>query len=573
MPRASRREIVDSLRRRLSSSRLTSACLIVEAPDGSEIIRSGGLWDPGLNCYVDPDVVGVPLVPHRTRVQESQHALMLGLASWIRAVRAGKRERPPVIMSGGNPGSGKTYALAGIFTHLVALEWPGDEQFASNLNSDNRRECLHSLRQTGLPEWITEVDDPRAAHVAWCNGSRLNWVSARNEKKLRQRGLPIRHVLINEAQLQPDTLYATAQQAPRALGGLCTITMNPPTNSGGNWTSRLWFAIQAGEVPGEVYQLDSAHNAAVDHSYIDAAGQCIRAAAPRLASAEVDGVIQVAGALAYPGFDARPFNVAAPLEGGHIGEPPDIGWQNVTRQITAEAMGGQIGAERAVGVDFQKRPGVVGNVAQFYRTPPPPKPCTLCGAGGCLILHIERQVAVRGVEPEFSQALIDAGYSTNGYLPSGERAPSVLLIGDATGARQNAEHRFQKVPSFLAMKNDGWIIQPPAFHWKHRTPWNPDVLESLVQMFELLRLRHIVISPRCRTSPAIGFASLVESLKNAPKWEHSGKLKDEGGYQHGPDGVRYLAWRFLPRPKPQRVDVTFDASVLGVVGNLKHFQR
>jgi hypothetical protein len=561
--RHSRVEILERAKAQLSSSRLVHACLAVDEPDGAEIIRCGGLWDPSLQCYVDPTRRGVELQVQRVRLQDSQVEAARGLARWIEAARRGDRERSRAVMLGGNPGSGKTFLAAGIFCHLVALEWPGDQQFASNLNTDNRRECVYHMGLVGRPEWITEVDDPRDQHVEWCNGSRLTWVSARNEKKLRQRGLPIRHILINEAQLQPDTLYATAQQAGRNLGGLVTITMNPPTNSGGNWTSRLWFGIQAKEGRGEVYQLYSQQNAAVDHSYIDESGELIRIAAPRLASAEVDGIIQIAGTLAYPTFDGRAFNLAAPLEGGNVGDPPQLGWRDITGDLTAKAMGGQIGAERVVLVDFQKRPGIVGEVVRYYQAPPAAW-CPLCDergkpAQGCRIMHVERQVAVRGVEPEFSQALIDAGYSTNGFLPDGQRAPSVLLIGDATGARQNAEHRKQQAPSFLAMKADGWIIVPPSYHWKRRTPWNPDVLESLAQMYEVLRLRHLIVSPACKQSPAIGIPSLVESLKNAPRWEHSGKLKDEGGYQHGPDGLRYGAWWGLPRPKPQTQELTAPA--------------
>jgi hypothetical protein len=58
-----------------------------------------------------------------------------------------------------------------------------------------------------------------------------------------------------------------------------------------------------------------------------------------------------------------------------------------------------------------------------------------------------------------------------------------------------------------------------------------------------------LLSPECKQSPAHGFPSLVDSFRNAKKYG-SGKLKEDGNFQHGPDGVRYLAWRFLPRPQP-----------------------
>lgn len=537
MPHVSLREIRQGLRDRRSTKHLVHACLIVEAPDGTEIVRSGGLWDPNLSRYVDPESVGLALDPQRIRLQESQVALMRGLAAWLQAAREGK-PRPVVVMSGGNPGSGKTFAIAGIFCHLVALEWPGDEQFASNLNSDNRRECLHHMQLVGRAEWITEIEDPRRAHVAWCNGSRLTWVSARNEKKLRQRGLPIRHVLINEAQLQSERLYATAQQAPRALGGLCTITMNPATTDGGNWTTRLWYGIESGEINGKVYQLYSAQNAAVDHNFIDDAGKAIRVATPRLAGAEVDGIIGNWGPTAYPSFDGRPCNHADPSAGGVMGSPPELGWQNVTREATASMMGGA-GADVVIGCDFQKHPGCAGVVAQLYRT-----------ADRRLVLYVERVIGVPGQEDSFSQALVDAGYTTNGYRGDGSTGPKALLIGDATGDRQNSEHKRWLPPSYRALEAHGWVIKPPMYHHKTRTPWNPAVLESIDQMFVVFERREILLGPRCReVVPEFG-PSLVDCLRNAQK-NSFGKLKKGEVFQHAPDCLRYLAWAFLPKPQPK----------------------
>jgi hypothetical protein len=147
----------------------------------------------------------------------------------------------------------------------------------------------------------------------------------------------------------------------------------------------------------------------------------------------------------------------------------------------------------------------------------------------------------------------------------------VLLVGDATGARQNAEHRFARPPSFNALRADGWLIVPPSYHWKHKTPWNPDVRASLAQMYERFERRAILLSPACKESPQQGFPSLVDSFRNAKKYE-SGKLREEGNFQHGPDGVRYLAWKFLPRPQPPKADPSFDGSSFDALRGVKLFR-
>ena len=72
--------------------------------------------------------------------------------------------------------------------------------------------------------------------------------------------------------------------------------------------------------------------------------------------------------------------------------------------------------------------------------------------------------------------------------------------------------------------------------------------------------------------PESGFAALVESLRRAKKTPR-GALIEKGGWQHGPDGLRYLAWRFLPRVRPPRSpqgidDQTFDEIArIKVLGN------
>jgi len=519
--------------------------LVVEEPDGRELIRAGGVWDDSAQCYVQPPP-GFDHVPERLRLQVSQVPAARGLARWIEQVRRGEVDRSVVFVLGGKPGSGKTFLMM-VFHALVALEWPGDVQFVSNLNTDNRAECMAALALFARSEWFVDVGDPRAPRLDFVNAATLKWASARNVKKLRQRGLPIRAVGINEGQDQGEELYAVAQSAPRKRGGACVVTMNPPTTEGGNWTARLWFGIECGDIRGEIYEMDSAYNAEVNHGFIDASGQAIRIAAPRFAAAHVDGIITTAGPSAYPTFDGRPYNFDDPTKGGHVGDlasllKPDIGpalYEDITREVTAPDMGSARGADVVIGCDFQKHPGCVGGVSRILRRV----------ADGALILYVERVVSTGGQEDAFSQALIDAGYTGNGYRSDGSQGPIALLIGDATSDRQSADHS-KKPPSFHAMKHNGWVIKPPMLHHKTRIPWNPGVINSLDQVFVMFERRQIVLGPDCR-KPSDGFPSLVDSLRNAQK-SYSGKLRKSDVFQHAPDGaIRYPAWKFLPRHKPQ----------------------
>ncbi len=218
---------------------------------------------------------------------------------------------------------------------------------------------------------------------------------------------------------------------------------------------------------------------------------------------------------------------------------PDIGdpWAvDVTRELAATLMGSARGADVVIGCDFQKHPGCVGDVGRLFRT-----------RDGRIVLYLDRVVSCEGQEDAFSQALVDAGYTGNGYRPDGSTGPIALLIGDATGDRQNAAHHNWKPPSYHAMKANGWVIRPPMPHHRTGVPWNPDVFASIDQMFVLFQRREILLSPQCKIATP-GFPSAVDSFRNALK-SYNGKLRRGDVFQHACDGVRYLAWRFLPRHK------------------------
>lgn len=528
------------LKRRLTSpERWISCLLVVQSHVGEEVFRVGGCWDTHLQRYVER-----PCVPHVVRLEEAQLEPAIEFAKWLEKQRA-QRKRPRAIVMGGNRGSGKTFAGGGIFVVAMALEFPGDVGLGVNLTTSQKRECLDAIEAVCMPAndvtgaatqspWIKSQpeDADREPKTIFVTGFYVEWLSAKNPKKLRSAGRPIRYVFINEGQDQPQKVYTNAIAAIRNTGGLVGIATNPPTSAAGNWIARLWAAILAGDVNAVAFLLDNKLNRSVDQDALSDIGPLIRCVSPEDHAADVEGTFQLSGNIAYPSF--RPMRYE---RRGHLGMPlPN--WVDVTAELTGPILQSQaLGPQWVCGVDFQRTPGIIGCVGKIYRRP-----------DGVLVLWIKQTIAVRGVEPDFSQALHSAGFS-----PS-----TVLLVGDGTGARQNAEHKFTQSNSFAKMKEDGWHIVPPMYHWRNRTPWNPAVKESRSQMFTLLGGQaandnaapwapQIIFGEDCKLA-GDGFPSLVESFSSAQCGPRGG-LIEAGHYQHGPDGVRYLAWRFLPRPK------------------------
>jgi hypothetical protein len=537
-------------KRLLSTDRYVEALLEVRAHNGEKILEVGGCWDTHFRCFVDR-----PCKPQVVTLEESQYECGKAFARWLEAARRGEPKRTRCIVGGGNRGSGKTYLLGGIAIVAVALAFPNEVQFGVNLTTKQKRECLDAIRDVARAEWIkNDVADFRDPRTVFITGCVVEWLSGQNPKAIRQAGRPIRYVLINEGQDQPERVFVNCIAAIRNTGGLVGIATNPPQAEGGDWTAALWLAIDAGEVNGEKYLLDNKLNRSIDQDAVADIGAFIRAVNPDAARADVDGEFKLSGLLAYPAFSPLPVE-----RGGHIGEPPEIGWRDVTREETAKVVGGAVGFDFVVGADFQKDPGIVGDVGKLYRD-----------EKGELVLAILDVIYARGVEGDFTHALLAAGYSTNGFLPDGKQAPSVLIVGDGTGARQNAEHRFHMPPSFAALRADGWKVVPPMLHYKTRVAWNPAVRESRNQMHALLSARRILFSERCKVGSE-GFPSLVESMRRA-KVTPKGKLVEKGGYQHAPDGVRYLAWRFMPRPKPP-MDIAPDESMISELRSVRVLTR
>ena len=534
MPHVSRAERLSRLERvLLSPNRYVDALLEVRAPDGELIFAVGGCWDTTAGMYVDR-----PAKPHVAVLKWSQVPMARAIGRYLDARRRNDDTRPMVIMALGKRGGGKTW-IGGLLIVAIALAFPKTWQIACNITSKQKREVFGAIQQVARPEWIkSDIADFRDPRTIFLTASGVLWLSSKNPGALRQAGLVFEHVLVNEGQDQSVKVFTNAVSAVRNTGGLVSVAANPPQEERGDWVASVYQAITAEEVAGEAYELDPAENDSIHQASQPKIRKLLYAADRLAGEADADGIMKLSGDRAYPGFSSMPRE-----RGGNIGEPPQVGWFDVTRELTAD---GGNGFDYVAGADFQKTPGSCAVVGKLYRR-----------EDGVIVLWVKDFIATQGVEEDLSHALWANGYFPGPVDFDGKPAASCVIVGDATGARQNAEHRKRDPYSFTRLQADGWKVLPPCYHFRTRVPWYPLVRDSRSQMHSLLRAGQVLLASKC-AEPQPGFPSLVESFKQA-KARTDGGLDKKGHFQHGPDGVRYLAWRYLPRPQPPIPDQGIDA--------------
>lgn len=527
------RELTAALDRQLlSADRFLPALLEIRSHEDETLFVVGGCWDTIARCYVDR-----PCEPHVVRLKKSQLEIGHAIGKYIAQRRAGDDARAALMMAIGNRGGGKTFVCGGVLMLAIALAFPGRWQIGISITSKQNRELKTAIEMVARPEWIAQdVTDPRDPHTDFITGSTILWLTARNPKALRQALLPFELVLINEGQDQAEVVFTNAIHAVRS-GGMVAVATNPPQEDGGDWVAVLYNGIQADPTDGIAYVLDNKDNDAVSQSTLGKIGRLLRMVNPEAAAADSDGVIKLSGLAGYQGMTKLPRKVDADGRwlSGHIGNP-DPEWEDVTRELTAQLTKSEDGTDYVAGGDFQTEPGSCAPVGKIYRLPT-----------SDLLLWIREFVTTTGTEEDLTRSLTACGYFPGPVNWDGEPAPSLLLVGDATGARQNAEHRKRDPYSFSRLRGDGWTVLPPDLYGPKRTPWNPLISDSRKQMKMLAHKGLILLSPECLEA-SDGFPALAESFVRA-KVTREGKFVKKGHHTHGPDGVRYLAWRFLARPR------------------------
>lgn len=551
MPHQSKAAKLTNLRRRLiSSDRWLDAQLEVVTHRGEFLYRAGGCWDTFERKFCDRKAT-----PKVVKLKESQEDIGRSFARYLEQRLAEDDSRSLIIFGGGKRGGGKTFIQGGLFSVSLALALPGSPQISVNITTKQKREVIEAIGDCSAPGWIeSDVSDFRDPRTIFCTGSEIYWMSSKNPGALRQAGLPFEYVFINEGQDQGIKIYSNAVYAVRKVGGLVGIASNPPQETQGDWTATAHESIEAGLISGEYFALDPNANDAINQVAIPKIANALRYVDVDAYRADSLGIFKLSGDLAYPGFKSLPL-----AKGGHIlGRVPDIGWVDVTRELTARAVNGEVGFDYIAGADFQRTPGSCASVAKIYRTPQ-----------GELVLCVREYVTTAGVEEDLSEALVGRGYYPGRTDEHGNKASSLLLVGDATGSFQNAEHRKRDPYSYARLRSDGWSIVPPAYHWKTRNPCNPAVRDSRAQMHALFDAHRVLFSEQCRQEQD-GFPSLIDSFRQA-KVQPSGSFVRKGHFTHGPDGVRYICWKVMPRPRPAASPVGIDEETFNELGNLRLF--
>lgn len=536
MAHKSIRELRAELERELFSEedRLVAAKLEVRAPETGEVIYTvGGCWDTLAKEYVDK-----PCAVRVVELMESQVESARAIAKYIEQRRVDDVTRNLLLMLIGNRGGGKTFEC-GLLMVTVALAFPARWQIGISITAKQNRELKTAINMVASPSWITQdVTDLRDPYTQFLTGSTVLWLTARNPRALRMALLPFELVVINEGQDQAEVVFDNAIHAVRS-GGLVAIATNPPQTDAGDWVTVLYQGLEAPDNGiGEPFILDNKDNAAVSQPTLIKIERALRLVNPDAADADSGGIIKLSGNLGYPGFTKLPRreDENGLWLAGHIGDPPNS-WVDLTREITARETH-SAGFDYIAGGDFQTEPGSCAPVGKLYRLPT-----------GELLLWIREFVATRGTEQDLTFALTQAGFFPGDVDYDGNPAASLVLVGDATGARQNAEHRKRDPYSFTRLRADGWTVLPPALYGPNRTPWNPRVEDSRKQMKAIATAGLIMLSPKCFEKPD-GFPALAESFVRC-KVTVEGKFIKKGHHTHGPDGVRYMAWRFMPRPTPE----------------------
>lgn len=552
MPHMSTAAKLALARRLLGTSRYVDALLVIERPDGSEVCRVGGLWD----CITRSYSTARPPVPVVCRLKASQVepdpvtglSIADGLARWLDKMRrSDDTDRPIVIMGAGNRGSGKSYLLGSLWALVVALEWPRGAQFSVNLSGKQKREIIAGIDKIAPDVWtLQEVKDPRDPFREFVTSHRLYWRTGKAPDALREGGIDFQYGFVNEGQDQSNDVAVNAVGAIRNIGGLVGIATNPDPDGG--WVGEMVERIEAGPSEtrgyfGERYIMRAALNDAISQASQPKIEAALYAIDDDQADADARGLWRRRGQ-AYPSFTSRPRRVdeRGKWIDGHVGSPPlvEVGrvvWRDVTREETARAFGGE-GHDWIAGSDFQRHPGCCAAVGKLYRD-----------EADELILYVREFVGAPGDERAFAQALEDRGYvpgdvDFDGHPVVGR---SLVIVGDGTGDIQDASHRRGTPYSFVQLARYGWSVKPPMRH-RSGAPCNPLIPDSLKQVDTLLRAGAVVFDPACNEAAA-EFATLIDGFKKSTI-NSSGKFVKKGHFTHGPDGVRYMAWRFMPRNKP-----------------------
>lgn len=475
-------------------------------PDGSTLLHAGGVWDAIDKRYLakEPDRVRV------IRLKESQVEAARWLAWWFQERRAGRKRDFRTLALWGDRGGGKTVmAVIGQITFLImfpsldgspTMVW----QVVSSYKERNEieREIQKHFPFDGL--WYTHRKAPELLYQ-FAHGPTLRTMSANKPDTLKQGTLDL--IYYNEATKILEDAYTNGLPRLKDHDGLCILATNPPKSNRGRWVKKLYDEAAERKEAGRAFSvrfvnIQSKYNDSIHQDAADDVADQVRVLNPRLAQADIDGMMLPVDQPAY--WEWSTHRNARSL--------PDLG------DITAQYLKGRTGRAYPylVGADFQGRPHMVAVICKIYGSAESPQ-----------IYVVDEIICPQATERDLAETVLEAGYTPD----------HALWIGDASGQWQNGKHTRTEYDSFRAIRDCGYHIQPPVRPKTadHR-PANPPIEQRVGLINAMLKDGSIQVDRELAPR-------LADALKECIlKENRHGRVIPVGKHAHITDALGYPVW-------------------------------
>jgi len=500
----------------LEANRLVTLAVQWQLPDGSTLLKAGGVWDKLDKQYLktEPDTVRI------IRLKESQVEAARWLAWWFQERAAGRKRDFRSLFLLGDRGGGKSF-LAGVGTVTALIKFPrfGTKpalawQVVSSFRE--RREIEREIADCFPFEGLWYVRRLAPEHeYRFVNGALLVTQSADDKESLRQGTVDF--LYLNEAtKLTVDTYIAGIPRL-KDHDGLCIATSNPPKNDRGRWVKKLWDTAEErkeAEQPFSVrfVSIKSDGNDIISQDAADDVADQVRVLDPRAAAADIDGEMLRIGEAAYGKF-SRVVN-RRPM--------PDLG--DITREYLKARTGRAY--DYLGGMDFQGRPHMVAVVCKIFGTIEDPQ-----------LYFCDEIISPQATEADLADDCKDAGYTPD----------NIYWIGDNSGQWQNGKHVRNEHDSYKEISKAGFHIGP-CIKPKNRDhhPGNPPIEQRVGLINRSLKQPCLFVACRLDSRGRVAEVlapHLAEGLQECDlQLNRKGRVIPVGVHAHITDAMGYPVW-------------------------------
>ena len=507
-------------------SRYIDLCIVWQRESTGEILyKAGGQWDHEEKCYTSQPAK----VCHVIDLNEAQIETARWAAYWMSEKKAGRDRDFFSLFMIGNRAGGKTH-FGIVFLITLLIEFP-------RLNEKPLIAWQVSSTHTVRDELDREIENIFPFRGAWykyqeypkhmykfIHGPTLTNISADDAESLK-RGT-VDALFLNEAQKMRKTVIGFAIGRMQDNGGIAIAAANPPTALKAKWILDLWEEEKEWKALGKHYPIrflsvDSKLNNTLDTHVAGQVAQIIRKLDPRLAQADLDGMMLDINQPAYFCFNKT----------NNIRTAPDLG--DITAEFTRRRTGRAY--HYIAGIDFQSTPHMAAAVCKIYGTFDHP-----------VIWVIDEFIVDQATESDLIDSLEESGYTPE----------NLLCIGDASGQWQDGAHRNGR-DSFQVFKGRRFHILPPVKPKdpSHR-PKNPPIEQRVKNVNALLAKKENagpgVPQLQLMLDP-YQVPKLIEALKECElKIGKFGKVHPAGFYAHITDALGYVCYWAFPKPQSPR---------------------